>query len=427
MYFLFPSKITYIGCIALCMLLLSTKPISIESSQVMFTTEDFDKVLGKAYSEYKYIFMNTNAQSCMRCPAMNSQLFKDPQVADFYNSQFINYYLDLDNFKYSNFGSIHNLDNHPAMFFFAPNGLIKKRVVNVLSPEELIALGNIVINTEGRKKIDETAFSNMENEYLIGNRKSNLLYDYAYALRAFDRPYNSVVKDYIEQQQEEDRKNGGTGAVFQQHYNRKFIYDFLENVDNPVVDKFIEDIDHFKRTVGGPQVNEKVKIAVHNGILTAVKDRDEKLFRKALDIVDKAYLEDRNNLKFYFITEYLQSIRDWDRLIVATKDHFKKYGETDPAQLLYAAQRFNAFARKSTDLKVALGWIDESIKITETYDNVLTKARLLRRLERDKEASEFALKAINIGKAENEKRQGAGAKGFDYSEAERLYDKLISQ
>ena len=373
-----------------------------------FFDGSFDQVLNLASKEGRCVFVHTTSRHCSACSSLAGELFQDGRVADYYNDNFINYELNLDDLRYANFARIHDLGSHPVMLYFNPKGHIVKKEAGINNADEFINAGAFVIYQHKAPDFDVVNYESMRRKYDHGYTDAKFLYDYAYTLKEGNYPFNSVVNQYLTSQEM---------ANLAQEHNRKFIYDFSDNLENNAIEYFLSDLYHFKEIVGGGAINEKIKVSVYNTITTAIRDRDSKLYDKARQIVEQAHLPNSREFLFYIDTEYYQGIRDWNQFAKVTIKYIEDYNITDPELLNSAAYKMNLYVKNKSHLKQALKWIQKSIKIENEYYNNLTHARILSKLERCKEAMVAAARAIDLAKKRD----------INYLDAARLLDNLQSR
>jgi lysyl-tRNA synthetase class II len=96
-----------------------------------------------------------------------------------------------------------------------------------------------------------------------------------------------------------------------------------------------------------------------------------------------------------------------------TKIYFDKYCDNANQLNAIAWYYFENFADKK-DLKAALNWVNRSISLNKNWYNLDTKANLLNKLGKKKEALATAEEAVKVAKAAGE----------DPSETERLIKEL---
>ena len=67
-----------------------------QNEGINFSNINFEEALKKAESENKMIFIDAYASWCGPCKMMDKTIFKDIDVGDFYNENFINLKIDME-------------------------------------------------------------------------------------------------------------------------------------------------------------------------------------------------------------------------------------------------------------------------------------------------------------------------------------------
>lgn len=366
-------------------------------------------ILDKAQTDKKHVFVHTFSRYCETCQSYAKQLFANQSVVQFYNNNFINYKLDLDENKYTNFARIHELGHSPALLYYNSKGRLVRKAVNVTKPEELIETGHRVLNLRERSKSNWQNLQAMKEKYKYTYDDPEFLHDFAYLLKTFEEPYNMIVNQYIETQSLEELNSDR---------NRAFIYDFSDNLENNAIDYFVLDLAHFKAVVGGKQINEKIKIAIYNSISIAIKERDEELFVKTKTIVKDAHLPNSEAFLYYISSEFHEGVKDWDNFAKVTVKYFADYNITEPNLLNNAAEKFYLYLNDKSSLKQALKWAEQSISISSEYHNNLTLARVYKKMGATEKAIDAAKNAIKVAKMRED------SETINISEAKRLLDRL---
>ncbi|MGB0839638.1 MAG: thioredoxin family protein, partial [Chitinophagales bacterium] len=72
-------------------------------TMLQFQDGSFDDALELAKSENKYVFINTTSQQCGKCQTLPGTVFNVNDVVSFHDSHFVNYQIDVDDYRYGNF------------------------------------------------------------------------------------------------------------------------------------------------------------------------------------------------------------------------------------------------------------------------------------------------------------------------------------
>lgn len=82
----------------------------------------FGQILQMAQKEDKLIFVDFWASWCGPCKQMEREVFSNPEVADRFNSSFINYKVDVDRSPGKEMRQQYRIYSLPTTVFFKPDG-----------------------------------------------------------------------------------------------------------------------------------------------------------------------------------------------------------------------------------------------------------------------------------------------------------------
>lgn len=403
------SKLCLLLAAALCTLAAKHTPedkIIASAYQVDFLNGSLEQALTQGGRDGKHIFVHTTSSQCLPCDHLAQQLFVDQSVADFYNTNFVNFKLNVDDPSYLNIAQIHGLGKSPAMLYFSPKGFIVKKETNVNNAMEFINTGATVLNLDERTEMNYINLQNKLQKYEHGEREVSFLHDLCRQLKTFNEPYNRVVNEYL---------NSLNTKEMRSPKNRKFVYDFSDNLENDAIDYFLLDVKHFKEVVGGHAINEKVKMAIYNTTLAAIRTRDKVLFDRVQKVARQVHLPNSEAFLFFITSEFFEGIRDWENFAKTTIRYFDKFQVSDPYLLNHAAYKFYLYLsdRQKNELKKALEWTNKSIQIDSEYYNNFTAGLLLNRLGKCRDAIKSAEKAIEIAELRGNVNPGDASRFVD--------------
>ncbi|MGB0839473.1 MAG: thioredoxin family protein [Chitinophagales bacterium] len=266
----------------------------------------------------------------------------------------------------------------------------------------------LVASAKTNPKNDLKRLSTYEDSYVLGRKNADMMRNYAYLLKKYDRPYNKIVNEHL---------NGLNNDERLSEQNRQFIYDFADNLNNRAIDFFLSDIQYLKEYHGGAKINAKMEDAIYSGILASIEQRDERLFEKSINLIDAASLPNQDKLRFDMQSLYYFGVEDWGNYSTVAYDYLTVKRVTDPELLNDVAWNFHQFITNKKMLKAALEWVKTSIEIENEYYNNYTYASLLYKLGDEKQAIKAAENAIYI----------ANVRNIDYSKVLRLLDRMKGQ
>ena len=394
--------------LAICFMSYSIQNMAAPAAcSLKFVDGSLSEAISLANSDNKFLFLHITSQGCSPCQVLSKTLCSDANVANFYNEHFVSYMLDLDKREHNSFARIHNLSNEPALFYLNSGGQIVKRGTTPPNTEELIVMAEEALELKTRIE-EKYNLEAMKDKYKHHFDSPDFLYDFAYMLKAYGEPHNTVVNQYLSTQ---------TESSLNEEKNRAFVYDFANSLENEAIDFFLNDIGHYKELIGGREINDKIKIAIYNSIVVAIKERDTNLFNKAMEVITSAHLHNSEAFSFYIKIAYFEGIKDWDNYAKETIKYFDTFNITDAELLHDAAEKFFLYQDNKKRLNQAIEWIKLSIQIDESYSNNLTHARLLKKFGQCDDSKTAALKAIEVANIRNE----------EATEAEKLIDTIDSR
>lgn len=112
---------------------------------IQFTEGKWKQILEKAKKEKKMIFFDAYASWCGPCKAMQKYVFTQPNVGEFFNKNFVNVKIDMEEGEGPQLAAIYPLDAYPTLFFMDSNGKVINKNRGGLDPDALINLGKSVL------------------------------------------------------------------------------------------------------------------------------------------------------------------------------------------------------------------------------------------------------------------------------------------
>lgn len=385
---------------------------------IKFIGGSFQEVLKTAAEQNKYIFVHTASSKCRPCSIFANDYYTDTEVSNFFNANFLNYTLNIDNADYGNFARMNDLGAETELLFYNSNGSLIERTSGseVQNKKDLLKKGYEVL--KGRSQENNSEYERLKVKYETKRAECSVvdLYKFTYLSRTFGYPYNSLVNEYLETQRLSDMSS---------EVNRAFVYDFSDNVSSKAIDYFLADLQHYKTNMKGEQVNNRIKLAIQNTLVTAIKNRSNQLFEQILLVISKANLSNDKDYEFNVEAEYYEKANDWANLYKVTKQHIA-FKSDDPRLLNDAAERFFKYVpdKNEKDLRLALTWAEKSVGFESECYNNLTLAKIYMRLKDYGSAKNKLEKCIEIGGIrERENTNSEDVKGY-IKEAKNMLDEI---
>jgi len=114
---------------------------STKNSGIQFNTGTWSQVLALAKKENKPVFLDVSASWCVYCKRMKSTVFTDVDVAEYYNSTFINVSVDPEKGEGIQLTQKYGVTGYPAYIFINPDGSVATQSGGYQNKEEFLNTG----------------------------------------------------------------------------------------------------------------------------------------------------------------------------------------------------------------------------------------------------------------------------------------------
>lgn len=187
---------------------------------------ELPEILQKAKEQKKLIFMDGHTQWCRNCRVMEKEVFTDPAVAAFFETNFLNVEADMAKGAGETFAKKHNIRFFPALLFLDDAANIQHAVYGFCSPAELIA--------EGKRAMNPTQnLYGMTKRFQQGEKSPDFLKEYISVLRKANSPdMKRVSRLYVETTGLKERFDAG-------HRNRDFMDEYADVLQTAAIDNYL--------------------------------------------------------------------------------------------------------------------------------------------------------------------------------------------
>ena len=349
------------------------------------------EAMAKAKAEDKPLFVDAFAKWCGPCKSMAKNVFTQDEVGKFYNTNFINLKLDMEETDGVTFGHSYPVQAYPTLFFLDGDGKVLKLVKGGQTPEGLVSLGN-----EALKKIDRSL--RYEDQYKAGDRSFDLMYNYVKALNAAGKPSLKISNDFL-----------ANNPQLTDIQRLKFILEAAVDADSKLFDQVIEDKSKIEKEVGKAYYIEKCKSALAASSKKAVDYEMESMLNDAKIKAEKTLPDDEAEI---FIAgaemQFFKAFKNEEKYMTAYKKLAKNVDD-DPVKL---KEIVTDIIRSYKDHpKMILDAADYASQIYELKDDMESLTQYCSILVLGKQA-EKAIKVVNKAREKAEK-SGAELSPYD--------------
>lgn len=360
---------------------------------IEFNHQPWADVLAKARAENKIIFMDAYTSWCGPCKLMSKQTFPDESVGKFYNANFINVKMDMEKGEGVELSTRYNVMLYPTLLFISAAGEVVHRVAGYHDAEQFLALGRQALNP------DQTLLS-LENRYKNGDRSPSLLRALMDARSAaFDPGAGPLADEFLASQ-----RDWGTPSCME------VIYRYASSPYAEGFGYMIKNRKQFETKFGQKEVAGRIEAVFSDYI----QNRPTLTLDSIRQLYTTVYPINGERLASAYTISYYRQRGDGDNFAKAAIDHYARYATNDPDELNEIAWVFYQNIEDKKQLKSALQWAQQSVKIRESYYNVDTLAALYAKLGDKKKARKNAERAIELAKSIGE----------DYTQTQALLDSL---
>ena len=121
-----------------------------QESGIKFEKANWNQILQKAKSENKIIFMDAYTSWCGPCKAMQARVFPDKKVGEYFNENFMNVKVDMEEGEGPSLGLKYPVRGYPTLLFIDPkSGKIVNQALGYKTTEQLLQIGE---QTQVKKK-----------------------------------------------------------------------------------------------------------------------------------------------------------------------------------------------------------------------------------------------------------------------------------
>ena len=121
-----------------------------QESGIKFEKANWNQILQKAKSENKIIFMDAYTSWCGPCKAMQARVFPDKKVGEYFNENFVNVKIDMEEGEGPSLGLKYPVRGYPTLLFIdAKSGKIVNQALGYKTTEQLLQIGE---QTQVKKK-----------------------------------------------------------------------------------------------------------------------------------------------------------------------------------------------------------------------------------------------------------------------------------
>lgn len=363
------------------------------AQEIKFRDVSFAEAKKMAAEEDKPIFMDCYTTWCGPCKWMAANMFTLPEVAEFYNENFVCVSFDMEKGEGKEIAKNYSVKAYPTLLYLDAEGsLLQIQRGAPQVGQAYIDKGNMALNEEQtipymtahrEAHFDEPAF--MENYFLTLNDAGQL------EEGLFGRYMEQFsVKEWTEE------KNTNIILNLLREHEHPVYQQLAQNYEEltPRLQKHLEDVVYYAL------LRQLYRVRKDSSALPAYQKEKERLLTEVVPGPSE-------RLRFRLEAREAKMNRDWEAFAEACQGAVKTYYWDNARELNSHAWTFYEEIENEQHLKRALSWAQRAVELDPNHSYLDTYARLLHATGQAQEALQWERKALK-------KAQAAGQDGEDY-------------
>lgn len=321
------------------------------------TENEMEQAQKKAAEQDLYLFVDVYAVWCGPCKMMDRDVYTDPAVSAYMNTNFVSVRMDGEKDFGRKFAARNQLEGYPTMFIFDPEGEYISKIVGFTQSDQLVSsLTGIVDNYAEVNRYRELSDSRKLDEKELA--------EYIEALRMMgtDGEAKLLASMYISDIKKEDFSDEDISVIA--HYLC---------LDDGIWATFSADPERLRRVLGDKYVPAMEQI-YNTSLVKAVEEDNIKLISLMANELAPLLSEEKTNswdlrslpfLQFYYYTEQL------DELITYVDNRFESDRKDDHRWLFGAASMIvdmDQQYRTEELMTKGMEWFRICIDLEEQFD-----------------------------------------------------------
>lgn len=241
-------------------------------------TNTWKVILEKAKRENKLLFVDAYAVWCGPCKFMERNIFSDPQVATYYNNNFINVSINMETLEGQEFNKKYPIEVFPTLMYLNANGnILKKKKGAITDPTKFINTGKYTVNPT----LDPLVIS--LQKYNLGNREKTFLIEHIGLLLDDGQDISKEVEEYFKTVDKLSLKDEEVFSLFVLQ---------ITDLSHPLMQDFLVNLENLKEVYGGQLIFKKIITVLDENVQEAAETKDKEKLKEVILFVEKAFKGD---------------------------------------------------------------------------------------------------------------------------------------
>ena len=297
---------------------------------VNFQDLSFEEALEIANQQGRFLFVDCNTSWCEPCRYMENVVFKQENVRNFMNANFVCVKYDLEKGEGPMLAKRFGIRSFPTFLLVEPDGSLRNKIVGGTDSESFVALVK-----EGLD--DNTALGSLMKKYDNGERDKKFLATYIRTLVELDEPIaKEVANELFKILNDEER--------FSDDY--WFVFGYVELCPyNSEIAKFLTaNLSKFYQTIGKEKVDSRLRDGYMDDIMKVISGREKDIDMKRLNVIGQEIktlkLSDEKTILSAQLIAKAIKMNDVDRLLIVCEKEIPNLGTCKDDVVYYLSGYF---------------------------------------------------------------------------------------
>jgi thioredoxin-related protein len=402
---------------------------------ISFTEGTWEQVLAIAKTQQKLIFVDIYTTWCGPCKVMENNVFTNAEVAEKFNTSFINYKIDAEKGEGIALKKRYTITGFPTYLFVNHEGELVYKTIGSMPAYKFMVEANKALQAGNGFMSTVT----MEQDFTDGRREAKFLYELLERKKLNGAPNDQILEEYLKAIPESAHKtekvlmiiSENIGSIdtkafeilrnsLQRFMNmtpeqQKFVLDgiskakrgtfkkAIETKDRVLFERLIEAVRQTSYSEAGFEAEEKqfrldfAKITgdADNFRLIASKEGSKLMEKTNEQLATESQLQTERFIQSAKAKGIKENTTQYQSVLEEIKNSAEKFASSHLNE--YAWGYFQLIENKD-ELEIALKWSERSIELVKSPINLDTYANILAKLGRRKEAIKAEKTAIKLAK-----------------------------
>jgi thiol-disulfide isomerase/thioredoxin len=355
--------------------------LQVGAQGIEFFHGTFNEALEESKKTGKPIFLDAYAKWCGPCKRMAATTFKDEQVGEYFNKNFINLKIDWEESEGISLRGKYAVSAFPTLFFIDGKGEVVHKIVGGQDVKGLLRQGEMALG-----KVDYSR--DFAAKYEGGDRDPQLVFDYVKSLNKSGKPSLGISNEYL---------RGQTDLTTE--FNLRFIHEAAVEADSRIFDLLVQHQKEVGMLVGLEELRGRYDLACSNTLKKAIEFQSADLLAEAKAKMAKAWPENAGEFAAKADFEYHRAAKDAKSFGKSCGAYAKRVAKGDPKGLSrLAAEIANSFSNDKQCMKLAEKYAKQAAEKGSDYRYYVTYAEILHKNGKKKQALAAANKSLDMVK-----------------------------